>query len=110
MVSVTFTDVLIPYYVWFKFGFYDASLPIALLNFVTIVVVLFTQKGIEIPTVVIPVIASLMIVGCTFWGWFLQHYGISERMASYLNQNQNPEIREIHESIIRIERKLGAGK
>jgi hypothetical protein len=94
-VTMTITDTLIPYYYWFKTGFGEMSLPLGLFNFATIIIIALTQKGIYIPLFAIPIIAVVVIIGCVFIGWFLQHYGINGRIATLVIQKQNPELDQL---------------
>ena len=92
---MTFTDTIIPYYYWFKSGFGEISLPMGLINLALLIVTMMTVKGIYIPMWIIPIIAVVVIIGCTFVGWFFQHYEINGRIATLVIQKQNPELDQL---------------
>ena len=104
---MTTVDTLIPYYYWFKSGFGEISLPMALVNLAMLITTLLTVKGIYIPLWVIPVIAVFVIGGCVFVGWFMQTYEINSRINSLVNQKQNPEIKSMHDDMKLIKKHLG---
>jgi len=103
---MTLTDKLIPYYYWFKNGFGEISLPLGLFNFATIVIIAFTQKGIEISLYAVPFIALGIIIGLVFVGWFMEHYDVNSRLAIHAITKQNPMLNEMCEDIKAIKAKL----
>ena len=103
---MTATDSFIHIYYWLKCGLSEISLPMSVINFVTIITVLFTQKGIFVPMWVIPVVAIVVIAGCVFIGWFNQKYDIYSRTNSIINQQMNPEIKQISDDVKAIKASL----
>lgn len=103
---MTIADTLIPYYYWFKSGFGEISIPIGLVNFSLLAITLMTVKGISISMWLIPVVVIAIAVCCTGIGWFNQIYEVNSRMASLVNQKQNPEIKQMSDDIKEIKRIL----
>lgn len=103
---MTVVDKLIPLYYWFKTGFGETSIPLALVNFTTIVFVALTQRGIEISLLTIPLIASGIMVGVVFIGWFMEKYDVNSRLATHAITKQNPMLNEMYDDIKVIKYKL----
>ena len=105
---------IIPYYVWFFYGFGIVSVVMGITNFGMIAVTLLTVKGILIPSWSIAVVVLLMIIFCIIVGFFFDKYKIWNKVTSYQNQNTNPEIaqmfsnlKELSNDIKAIKAKLG---
>ena len=99
---MTSGDKIVTYYYWTRSGFGELAMPLALINFASIIVVMLTQKGITIPMWTIPIVAIVVgVVACTN-GWFFQRYEIYSRMASLVNQKQNPEMKQVSDDVIKI--------
>ena len=96
---MTLTDNLIPYYVWFVYGFGIVSILIGIVNFGMSLVTMITVKGIYIPLWMILVVAVLVIGFCTATGYFFEKYAIWSRITSHQNMNINPEIRQLCEDV-----------
>ena len=96
---MTLTDNLIPYYVWFIYGFGIVSILIGIVNFGMSLVTMITVKGIYIPLWMIFIVAGLLIVLCTATGYFFEKYTIWSRVTSHQNLKINPEIRQLCEDV-----------
>lgn len=103
---MTLTDNLIPYWYWLKCGLAEISLPMSIVNFLMIVILMFSTKGIDITMYAIPIVCAVMIAGLTFIGWFGQHYGIYGRINTLINQKMNPEMKQISDDVKLIKKML----
>jgi hypothetical protein len=101
---MTLTDKLIPIYYWFKTGFSEVSLPIALFNFTTIIFVALTQRGIEITLIAIPLIGACIGIGVIVIGRFMERYEINSRLATHAIEKQNPVLKEMYEMLKKMEK------
>ena len=97
--DMTVTDRLIPYYVWFVFGFGIIAILIGIVNFGMNLVTMFTVKGIYMPFWIIPIAVAALVAFCTGIGWFLEKYDIWNRITSHQNRRMNPEIRQMADDI-----------
>ncbi len=96
---MTVVDRLIPYWYWLKCGLAEVTLPMSIVNFLMIVILMFSTKGIDITMYAIPFVCAIMIAGFTFVGWFGQHYGIYGRINTLINQEMNPEMKQISDDV-----------
>ncbi|HOX35185.1 MAG TPA: hypothetical protein P5217_00400 [Methanoregulaceae archaeon] len=96
---MTITDRLIPFYVWFVFGFGIIAILIGIVNFGMNLVTMFTVKGIYMPFWIIPIAVTALVIFCTSIGWFFEKYDIWNRITSHQNRRMNPEIRQMAEDI-----------
>jgi hypothetical protein len=103
---MTFADRLIPYYWWFKSGFAETSLPLSMVNLALLIITMLTVRGINIPLLMLPVIAGAVILFCIGVGWFFETYGITGRLNSRITTKQNPEIYEMCQNVKKIIEKL----
>lgn len=103
---MTLTDKLIPYYVWFMYGFGTIGIIIGTINFGATITTLLTVKGIYIPAWVIVLISIIVIIICTATGYFFEKYSIWQRTISHQNQNVNPELLKLLKDIELIKKKL----
>ena len=103
---MTLTDNLIPYWYWLKCGLAEISLPMSIVNFLMIVILMFSTKGIDITMYAIPFVCAVMIAGLTFIGWFGQHYEIYGRINSLINLEMNPEMKQISDDVKLIKKML----
>ena len=103
---MTATDRLIPYYVWFTWGFGFISNPISIINFGMLFITLITVKGIYIPSWMIPVIVGLDILACIAVGHYFEKYSVWNRISSHQNQNMNPEIKQLSDDVKEIKQLL----
>jgi len=97
--DMTVTDRLIPYYVWFVFGFGIIAILIGIVNFGMNLVTMFTVKGIYMPFWIIPIAVAALVAFCTGIGWFFEKYDIWNRITSHQNRRMNPEIRQMADDI-----------
>ena len=89
---MTFIDWIIPYYAWFKFGYADVSLPMAIISVSGVLLTLVTVKGMDVSLGVI-VIAVASVVGvCIAYGYISVKYNFQNRVNDYLNRNTNPHV------------------
>lgn len=100
-------DKLIPYYVWFVYGFGTIGIGISTINFGMIILTYITVKNIFIPYWTIFIFSGMVILISTTVGYLFEKYKIWKRVISHQNQNVNPEIVEILENIKLINKKLG---
>jgi hypothetical protein len=103
---MTTTDYLIPYYVWFTYGFGVISILMGIMNFGMLAITLITVKGIYIPLWMIPVVAGVMVIICVCVGRFFEKYGIWDRVTSHQNKNANPESVQICRDVAIIKKML----
>lgn len=104
---MTLTDILIPVYYWFKSGFGEISVPIAFVNMAILIVTILTVKGFFITMWLIPIIGLTAVMICILVGWFFQHYAITSRTATMINQKMNPEIKQISDDIKLMKKQMG---
>jgi len=104
---MTITDKLVPYYVWFMYGFGTVGVVMGTLNFGVTIATLITVKGIYIPTWAIVIISGSVIAACTATGYYFEKYSIWKRAVSHQNQNVNPELLQISKDVKIIKEKLG---
>lgn len=102
----TITDRIIPFYVWFLYGFGIISVFIAIINFGANIVTMITVKGIFIPISAIPIVGGALIILCVLIGHYFEKYSIWNRITSHQNQNMNPEIRQLSEDVKAIKKIL----
>ena len=88
-------DKLVPYYVWFFYGFAIVSVVMGIVNFGMVGVTMLTVKGIDIPSWSIILVVIIMMISCTAMGYFFDKNKIWNRVTSYQNQNTNPEIAQM---------------
>lgn len=91
----TFTDRIIPFYVWFLYGFGIISVFMAIINFGANLVTMITVKGIFVPVSAIPLVGGILLALCILIGHYFEKYSIWNRITSHQNQNMNPEIRQV---------------
>jgi hypothetical protein len=103
---MTLTDKLIPYYVWFTYGFGFISNPIAIVNFGMLLITLITVKGIYVASWMIPVIVGLDIIACIAVGHYFEKYNIWNRITSHQNIKMNPQIKQMSDDITEIKKML----
>ncbi len=103
---MTTADKLIPFYFWFKSGFGEISVPIAFINMSVLIITMLTVKGFFVTMWFIPVIGAGVIGTCVFVGWFFQHYQITSRTSTMINQKMNPEIKQISDDVKMIKEML----
>lgn len=101
---MTLVDTIIPYYYWFKNGFGEISVPMALVNLALLVVTMITVKGIYIPLWIVPIIAVVVICACVGVGWFFEKYDINSRIATHVTKKQNPMLNEMFEILKKMEK------
>ena len=92
---MTITDRLIELFVYLMISFTVVSIPLGVINFVTIISTYLTVKGMFVP---IPVLMAIsVIVGGLFivFGYFMRVYNIQGRITSMVNRFLNPEISEM---------------
>lgn len=96
---MTFTDRLVPVWVWFLYGIGlvqqilgTAALVISLATYATV-------KGIYVPVWSIPIAIVGLSLGVIVLGKMLVMFDIQNRIQTYINQNANPEIAEMHREI-----------
>jgi hypothetical protein len=90
-------DKIIPYWCWFFLGFAIIAVVFAILNFAMNIVIMFTVKGIYMPTWMLGIISIVMVGICTLVGCLFDKHNIQNRVASYQNVKMNPEICKINE-------------
>jgi fatty acid desaturase len=93
--------------VWFYQGFQPVSAAIALVNFAVIINLWMTAKGIAISSLMIPILATAVLVVCIVAGWFQHHFRIQALMLSYVNNEQNSELTSIQKKVDAIAKKMG---
>jgi hypothetical protein len=96
---MTITDRLIPYYYWFKYGYAELMIPVAIVNITFVAITLITVKGISIPLwleIGLPISAG---IACIVIGWFMQRYNITARVNSVANLYNNAELRKIYDDV-----------
>lgn len=92
---MTLTDKLIPYEVWFEYGFGKISLLIGIINFGMLFITMITVKGIYIPAWMIIIFTLIIIALCIIIGYFFEKYAIWNRITSHLNLRVNPEVKQM---------------
>jgi cell division protein FtsW (lipid II flippase) len=97
--SIIPVNKLIPYYVWFFYGFAIVSVVMGIVNFGMVAVTMLTVKGIDIPSWSIILVVLVMVISCTAMGYFFDKNKIWNRVTSYQNQNTNPEIAQMFGSL-----------
>jgi hypothetical protein len=102
----TSTDKLIPYYVWFIYGFSTISIFMGIINFGMVMITTITVKGIFVPIWMVPVIGCLLGIICISVGHYFEKYSISNRISSHQNQNMNPEIKQLSDDVKEIKKML----
>lgn len=107
---ITPTDRIIPFYVRFMWGFGYISVLIGLINFGMNLITMVTVKEIYIPLWVIPIVGGIIILGCTYIGWYFEKYNIQNRITSHLNQAANPEFTQLCKDVKEIKNKLESEK
>jgi heme exporter protein D len=103
---MTLIDRCIPLYVWFAAAFGMISMILGALNFGMLAVTLITVKGIYIPTWMIPVVATAIIVYCIIMGFVMERYDIMNRILDHQNRNQNPQMKQISDDVAEIKKML----
>lgn len=106
MERVTLTDKLIPIWVWFLYGIGMVQQVLGTAALVISLATYATVKGIYVPAWVIPIAIvgiSLALIGL---GKMLVIFDVQNRINSYVNQNTNPELSEMHREILAIKRIL----
>jgi hypothetical protein len=63
-------------------------------------------KGIYIPTWMIPVVATAIIVYCIIMGFVMERYDIMNRILDHQNRNQNPQMKQISDDVAEIKKML----
>jgi hypothetical protein len=102
----TITDRLIPYYVWFLYGFGLISVFITVVNFGANQVTMITVKGIFVPLWMVPVVGITIIIFCIVLGYYFEKYHVWNRITSHQNQNMNPEIKQLSDDVKAIKKML----
>jgi hypothetical protein len=95
----TITDRIIPFYVWFFYGFGIISVFMAIINFGANLVTMITVKGIFVPVSAIPLVGGILLALCILIGYFFEKYDVWNRITSHQNQNMNPEIRQVSKDV-----------
>jgi fatty acid desaturase len=102
----TITDRIIPFYVWFLYGFGIISVFMAIINFGANLVTMITVKGIFVPVSAIPIVAGILLTLCILIGHYFEKYNVWNRITSHQNQRMNPEIRQLSADVKEIKRLL----
>ena len=92
---MTLVDKLIPFYVWFLFGFAILSVIMGIANFGMVAITLMTVKGLYVPTWAIVLVAGLVISLCIIIGYTFEKYSIWDRITHHQNEKNNPQLRII---------------
>jgi membrane-bound ClpP family serine protease len=92
-------DRVIPFYVWFGYGFATISVFIGIINFGMLVVTMITVKGIYVPSWAVVILALLVFVVCVSTGYLFDKYKIWKRITSYQNIHANPELKGIYDDV-----------
>ncbi len=92
---MTIIDRIIPIYVWFGWGFSTLGVFFSMINFGVAIITMITVKGIYVPLWMIPVIGVFIIALCTVTGYIAEKYAVWNRITSHMNQNANPEIKQL---------------
>jgi len=110
---LTLVDRLIPFYVWFLWGFGLIAIAMGITNFCVNLITMLTVKQIYVPLGVGVLLSILMVGFCIFVGWFFEKYKIWDRITSHTQRKANPEIRlivselaEIRETLCEIKGRL----
>lgn len=104
--SMTVTNKLIPFYVWFLMGFGIVSILMGIINFGMNIVTMFTVKGIFMPLWAIPIAMIILTATCIAIGWFFETYTIQTRISSHTNRNLNSEFNQMIGDIKAIKKAL----
>lgn len=107
---MTLTDKLIPYEVWFEYGFGKISLLIGIINFGMLFITMITVKGIYIPAWMIIIFTLIIIALCIIIGYFFEKYAIWNRITSHLNLRVNPEVKQMLQDTQDIKKELAEMK
>ena len=106
ILSMTLVDRCVPFYVWFLIGFSIFSIIMGIVNFGMVGLTLLTVKGISVPSWVIIVIASLIVIFCISIGYIFERYSIMDRIAHWQNDKYNPQMRQVLAELAEIKKKL----
>jgi hypothetical protein len=105
---VTVIDKLIQYQFWFEYGIGKFGIYIGILNLTLIIIANLTLKGIFFPLWgAIPIAIMVVITGVVF-GYYLITGDVASRLQSHANQNANPELNRLLDTMDRIEAKIDA--
>lgn len=105
---MTITDRLIELFVYLMISFTVVSIPLGVVNFVTIISTYLVVKGVTVP---IPALVGCSaIVGCLFiaFGYFMRVYNIQGRITSMVNRFLNPEINDMWKTTAMNQKRLEA--
>lgn len=105
---MTITDHLIDYQFWFEYGIGKFGIYIGIVNLALLIIANLTLKGIFFPIWgAIPVALGVVITGIAF-GYYLIKKDVASRLQSRANQNANPELNRLLDTMDRIEAKIDA--
>lgn len=88
-------DRLIPYYVWFIFGFGVLSILLGIANFGMLLITTITVKGIYISLWLLPIVGILFILACISIGYVFEKYKLWSKITSHQTRNTNPEVDQL---------------
>lgn len=103
---MTVADRLTPYYVWFKQGFSEVSQYIGIVNTVLLFIAVLSLRDIIIPLWMAPVAFVLVVIACIVYAYLFEHFGVWSRINSHFNRRQNPELKEILDTVQEIKKKI----
>ena len=105
---MTLIDHLIDYQFWFEYGIGKFGIYIGIVNLALLIIANLTLKGIFFPIWgAIPVAIGVVITGVAF-GYYLIKKDVASRLQSRANQNANPELNRLLDTMDRIEAKIDA--
>lgn len=104
------SETLAPLYVWFKFGYADISLPMAIVSAGGVVILLLKSWGVDIQPWMFPVAFVSVVAFCILYGFLSVRYHFQNKVNDYINKNTNPQvamIEHIARDVEDIKRTLG---
>lgn len=104
----TIADHVIGLFVYLLLAYTVVSIPLGVMNFITIMFTYLAVRSIQLPLYVLILVAVFTIAAFIVFGYFIRVYNIQGRITSVFNRFMNPEFSDVWKTTMENQKKMDA--